>query len=68
MRSRLRAALIDLDGTLLDTLPDLAAAANRMLVELRLRSLPAAIVSDYIGKGVGHLVRRCVSEIGRAHV
>ena len=61
MRSRLRAALIDLDGTLLDTLPDLAAAANRMLVELRLRSLPEAIVSDYIGKGVGHLVRRCVS-------
>ena len=32
----MRAALMDLDGTLLDTAPDIAAAANRMLADLGL--------------------------------
>ncbi len=57
-----RAALIDLDGTLLDTIPDLASAANRMLVELRLKPLPATRVRDFVGKGIAHLVQRCLVE------
>jgi phosphoglycolate phosphatase-like HAD superfamily hydrolase len=37
MSSRLRAdcVLVDLDGTLADTAPDMAAAVNRLLVELQ---------------------------------
>jgi phosphoglycolate phosphatase len=31
---RVKAVMIDLDGTLADTIPDLAAAANGMLREL----------------------------------
>jgi phosphoglycolate phosphatase len=54
--------LIDLDGTLLDTAPDLAAAANRMLAELGLPGRSVAEVATYIGKGVPMLVRRALGE------
>lgn len=55
---RVRAALIDLDGTLLDTAPDLAIAANAMLAELGREPLPPQAVRDLVGKGIAHLVRR----------
>ncbi|MFA5520505.1 MAG: phosphoglycolate phosphatase [Castellaniella sp.] len=54
----IRAALFDLDGTLLDTLADIAASANAMLAELGLASLPAAHIRDIIGKGSAHMVGR----------
>jgi phosphoglycolate phosphatase len=56
----IRAALIDLDGTLLDTAPDLAASANAMLTELGMSELATAEVRDFIGKGIAALVRRCL--------
>ena len=56
----IRAALVDLDGTLLDTAPDLAAAANAMLAELGMGPLAAGEVRDFIGKGIAALVRRCL--------
>jgi phosphoglycolate phosphatase len=55
-----RAALIDLDGTLLDTIPDLAAAANRMLVELGFEALVEDSVRAFVGKGIEKLVSRCL--------
>jgi phosphoglycolate phosphatase len=55
-----RAALIDLDGTLLDTAPDLAAAANATLAEFGWPPLPAQTVRDFVGKGIAHLVRRAL--------
>ncbi len=60
-----RAALIDLDGTLLDTAPELAAAANAMLVELGLSPLPPHTVAGFIGQGVQVLVARCLAAAGR---
>lgn len=57
----IRAALIDLDGTLLDTAPDLAAAANRMLTDLGLPPRDLADIAVYIGKGLPMLVRRAIS-------
>lgn len=62
--STVRAVLIDLDGTLLDTAPDLAAAANAMLAELGLGSLPDAQVRDFVGRGIGVLVERCLDAVG----
>lgn len=55
---RPRAALIDLDGTLLDTAPDLATAANAMLAELGLEPVPESAVRGFIGKGIDNLVLR----------
>lgn len=61
-----RAVLFDLDGTLLDTVGDLAEASNRMLAELSrpLRSLDE--VHSFVGKGLPNLVRRCLTEGGEA--
>jgi phosphoglycolate phosphatase len=58
--ARVRAALIDLDGTLLDTIPDLAAAANRMLCELGAAALPLEAVKGFVGRGIENLVSRCL--------
>jgi phosphoglycolate phosphatase len=54
------AVMIDLDGTLLDTVPDLAAAAERMLAALGLPARTQDEIRSYIGKGIPHLVQRCL--------
>ena len=56
------AVMIDLDGTLLDTLPDLACAANRMLAALGLPVRTDEEVGSFVGKGIPNLVRRCLGE------
>lgn len=52
---------LDLDGTLLDTVPDLAAAANLMLRELRLPERSEAQVRVFVGRGIPNLVKRCIT-------
>lgn len=65
--SSVRAVLLDLDGTLLDTAPEIAAAAAGMLAELGLDPVPAPTVREFIGKGIPSLVRRTMeSSLGRA--
>jgi len=59
--AELRAVLVDLDGTLLDTAADLAVAANAMLRELQRPELPEATIRSYIGRGVPNLVKRCLA-------
>ena len=54
--------LFDLDGTLVDTAPDIVAAANLMLAELNAAALPFDLISSFIGKGVPNLVR-CVMNV-----
>lgn len=53
--------MIDLDGTLLDTACDLAAAANMMLRELGRVELPLETIQSYIGKGIQKLVKRSLT-------
>ena len=55
------AILFDLDGTLIDSSPDLATAANRMLEELDRPSVTLEQVEHWIGHGVIQLVRRCLT-------
>lgn len=57
----LEAALFDLDGTLLDTAPDLAMAANAMRLELGLTPLREDIIATFVGKGMENLVRRVLA-------
>jgi phosphoglycolate phosphatase len=54
------AVAFDLDGTLLDTVHDLAAAVNLLLVELGHPPLHTATVRDLVGKGMANLVRKAM--------
>ncbi len=56
----LKAVLFDLDGTLLDTAPDLADATNLTLQELGLSPVDAAIIRNFIGGGIATLLRRAL--------
>jgi len=56
-----RAVMIDLDGTLLDTIPDLAVAANMMLKELGQAALPEATIRNFVGKGINNLIERTLT-------
>ena len=44
--------LFDLDGTLLDTVPDLHAAVCGMLADLGRPALPEAAIRCYVGRGI----------------
>lgn len=65
-RFPVRAVLFDLDGTLLDTIADLAEGANRMLAELGRPTRPLAEIHSFVGKGIPNLVRRCMTENAHA--
>jgi phosphoglycolate phosphatase len=56
-----KAVTIDLDGTLLDTIPDLAAAANMMLAELGRPPLDIELIRTFVGKGIVRLVERTLA-------
>ena len=60
----IRAVLLDLDGTLLDTIHDLAEAANRTLAELGRPTRSVAEIHSVVGKGIPNLVRRCLGGDG----
>ena len=55
------AILLDLDGTLLHSAPELAQAANRMLRELGFPAMPQDRLMSYIGNGLSRLVKRALT-------
>lgn len=61
---RLRAAIVDLDGTLVDTLGDFSEALNRMLLGLGCAQIPPQVVARFIGKGSEHLIRQALAHVG----
>jgi len=55
-----RLIVYDLDGTLVDTLEDIAQAANHMLRELGAVPLPASEIRPFVGRGLQELVKGCL--------
>jgi phosphoglycolate phosphatase len=60
----LAAVLLDLDGTLLDTAPDLAAVANRLRAEEQLAPLPFALLRPQVSHGSIAVLRTAFPDAG----
>ena len=56
MNTAVRGVLFDLDGTLIDSAPDLAGAANRLRAEHGLDPLPLAMLRPMVGSGARGMV------------
>ena len=57
------AAIVDLDGTMVDTLGDFVAALNAMLDDLALPAVDAGTVGAMVGKGSEHLIRAVLRHV-----
>ena len=57
------AAIVDLDGTTIDTLGDFALTLERVLAKLSLPSIELAALSSLIGKGSEHLIRSVLQHV-----
>ncbi|MES2772353.1 MAG: phosphoglycolate phosphatase [Pseudomonadota bacterium] len=60
-KRKMRSATIDLDGTLLDTVADLAAACNAMLLALNRPARSLSEVRGFVGRGAVNLVSSCLN-------
>ncbi len=53
--------LFDLDGTMVDSVPDIHPATNRMLCDLGLPAVELSVVRTWIGNGAANLVHRALT-------
>ena len=58
----IKAVLLDLDGTLLDTVGDITNAANLMRASLGFAPLDAALIASFVGKGIANLVSKTLKD------
>lgn len=61
-----RAVLFDLDGTLVDSAPDIHAAANAVLTERGIAPLTLAEARGFVGHGAEIFIDRCLMARGLA--
>ncbi|BCX50972.1 MULTISPECIES: phosphoglycolate phosphatase [Comamonas] len=59
----LDAVMVDLDGTMVNTLGDFAEALNRMLADLQLPAIAPQIIENMVGKGSEHLIRSVLAHV-----
>jgi len=57
------AAIVDLDGTMVDTLGDFSAALNGMLADLQLPAITVQAIENMVGKGSEHLIRSVLAHV-----
>ncbi len=55
-----RSIIFDLDGTLLDTLPDIVVAVNEVLENMGVPTHPQESIREFIGSGVTVLFERAI--------
>ena len=60
----LQAAIVDLDGTMVDTVGDFDVALNAMLANHGLPSVDRHFITRTIGKGSEHLIRSTLTQVG----
>ena len=68
MNSLPRAVVFDLDGTLVDTAPDLTRALNRVLRALDCPAITLENTRNWIGNGMRHLLERAIASDGKKKV
>jgi len=59
---KIKLAIFDLDGTLIDSELDLAASVNAMLRHYGRKELPIQVIGTYIGDGAPMLIRRALGD------
>jgi phosphoglycolate phosphatase len=59
---KIKLIIFDLDGTLIDSEHDLAAAVNAMLRHHGRKELPIEVIGTYIGDGAPMLIRRALGD------
>ncbi len=59
--------VFDLDGTLVDSAPDIAAAVNALFGELSLPEVELALIRRMIGDGAPVLLERALAHVGAMH-
>ena len=67
----IEAAIVDLDGTMVDTLGDFVVALNLMLADLALPPVDRAVVEPLVGKGSEHLIQSVLAYVSNgphAHI
>ncbi len=62
------AVMVDLDGTMVNTLGDFAEALNRMLADLKLSAIAPQVIENMVGKGSEHLIRSVLVHVGAQDV
>ena len=60
----LQAAIVDLDGTMVDTVGDFEAALGAMLTDQGLPHVSRSFIERTVGKGSEHLIRSTLAEVG----
>ena len=61
--TRFDAAIVDLDGTMVDTLGDFAVSLNHMLDDLSLPAVAPAAIEKMVGKGSEHLILSALAHV-----